>query len=78
MSDGQAVLSTDKIDLPLSEGDVVVGEVRDGKLVFSVVASSHKEENHGKGFGTRWLGKFKGVADQDFSDDPRAQYILGR
>ena len=62
-------------DLDLHEGDRLVGQVRNGKLVLRTVVKVVKKKAT-EGFGSRWRGQFKEVKETDFSDDPRALRIL--
>ncbi len=75
----EATVPTDFVpNLELLDGDIISGEVHDGKLTLSVIRPSSEKNSMGKGFGSRWLGKFKEISREDFTDDPRAEYILSR
>lgn len=79
------------IDIPLAllkklnlhDGEKVVGELHGNIVRFSVIeveASPPSEDRILKGlaFLDQWKGIGKNILNKDFTDDPRAEYLLNR
>jgi antitoxin component of MazEF toxin-antitoxin module len=70
-------------ELNLHDGEKVVGETRGNVVRFSVVEVTDElpsEERIEKGlaFLEKWKGIGKNMLNKDYSDDPRAEYLLNR
>lgn len=69
--------------LGLHEGDQISGVVRGGVVSISVLSSDasttmEAKQTAGSAFLGKWTGSAKALLGKDLSDDPRADYLLGR